>query len=89
MLRMITNKRKKIAKLLECSLAALPTSGSTMDSIDSVTFLGSGSGSTGATVTFSSVSCTSSTVATFSLVSTDSTLFSETTSESTSVGGSP
>lgn len=31
------NRRKKIARLLECSLAALPTSGSTIDSMDSVT----------------------------------------------------
>ena len=30
-------RRKKMARLLECSLAALPTSGSTIDSMDSVT----------------------------------------------------
>ena len=45
MQRMRTNKRKKMARLLECSLAALPTSGNTIDSIvSSVTFLGSASG---------------------------------------------
>ena len=32
-------RRKNMARLLECSLAALPTSGSTIDSMDSVTLL--------------------------------------------------